>query len=69
MLNLAVKLAPSFGVKDGRASGLSSETKKGARDGKAAIVNQNAGVTEARLDPALRARHTSQLYPVRYGNR
>lgn len=66
MLNLAVKLAPSYGVKGGRAAGLSDETKKGARDGISTIRKRNLEDPETLLDPALRQLSTSQLNAARY---
>ena len=53
MLNLAVKMAPSFGVKDGRAQGLSSVTIRSAADGMRSIIKRNWQNPETRLDPAL----------------
>lgn len=66
MLNLAVKLAPSFGVKEGRSAGLSKTTKDGAKDAIDLWAKRNIGVVEARIDPALRTQRTSQLCPSRY---
>ena len=67
LLNLAVKLAPSYGVKDGKSSGLSSTTKSAARSGKMMIKNRNLQVLEARIDPALISHSSSQLR--RYSSR
>lgn len=61
LLNLAVKLAPSYGVKDGRSQGLSSQTRRDARLGKSRIKTRNLQTVEAPLDPALRQYSTSAL--------
>ena len=61
VLNLAVKLAPSYGEKDGRNSGLSSDTRRGAMKTKSLIKRRNLEWLEARIDPALISGGTSQL--------
>ena len=66
MLNLAVKLAPSYGVKDGRAQGLSRITVMGARAGINMIRKRNIGQAESQLDPALVNYGTSQLSGAYY---
>ena len=53
LLNLAVKLGPSYGAKDGNSSGLSMETKSAAKKGKSLIQNRNLQVVESKIDPAL----------------
>lgn len=60
-LNLAVELAPSYGVKGGRAQGLSSVTMIRAQKAKATLRKRNLGPTTVRLDPALQSRGTNQL--------
>ena len=62
-LNLALKLAPSFGVKTGQ--GLSRETIVGARDAMHEIERRNARIPEAKVDPALRTFGTSMVFPKR----
>ena len=61
LLNIAVKLAPSYGVKDGRSQGLSSQTVRGARIGKSKIMSRNLQVVESPIDPALAHYSTSLL--------
>ena len=54
-LNLAVKLAPSYGVKEGRSQGLGQETRRAARAAKSRMKARNLQVVDARIDPALRS--------------
>ena len=62
LLNLAVKLAASYGVRDtGGRAGISDETKRAARRGKSLIKTRNLQVVEARIDPALVNHSSSQL--------
>ena len=61
MQNLAIKLAPSFGAKVGRGQGLSDVTVEEAREAKKEIRRWNAGLIEAKIDPALRQGSTSML--------
>ena len=61
LLNLAVTLASGYGVKDGRAGGLSSTTIRKAREEKMKIEQRNAGAPGSPLDPALRRQRASML--------
>lgn len=68
MLNLAVKIAPSYGIKDGRAQGLSNNTIMGAQSALKDIVGRNLKRVESPLDPALKTYRYGYLYPsgIRY---
>ena len=68
MLNLAVKIAPSYGVKEGRSQGLSRETRTGAMKGKRLIRRRNLRPVEARIDPALHSYRQSDMLSA-YGSR
>ena len=61
LLNLAVKLAPSYGVKDGRASGLSSQTKDGAKHGLRLIRKRHVQVATSIVDPTLLVKKDNQI--------
>ena len=61
LLNLALKLAPSYGVKDGRASGLSSQTIDGARKALKLIRKRHVQVGTSILDRALVTRRRNLL--------
>jgi len=61
LLNLAIKLAPSYGVKDGRASGLSRQTIEGAAVALKRIRKRHSQVNNAILDPALVTRKCNQI--------
>ena len=66
VLNLAVKLAPSYGVTEGRASGLSASTLRGARDAKKLIRKRHVQVADSVIDRSLVTRKYNQLRGSRY---
>ena len=61
LLNLAVKLGPSYGAKGGRDATLSDDTRRGARRGKTLIMQRNLQVLDARIDQALVASSSHML--------
>ncbi len=61
LLNLALKLGPSYGAKGGRDAAISDDTRRGAYKGKVLIQTRNLQVVEAKIDPALRNHSTSLL--------
>jgi len=68
MLNLAVKIAPSFGIKEGRDSGLSAVTVSGAISGKRMIRKRNWKNPISRLDPSL-LNYGDNMVSAAYGSR
>ena len=61
LLNLAVKLGPSYGAKGGRDATVSDETRRAARRGKSLIKQRNLQVLDARIDQALASHSTGML--------
>ncbi|MCY4358392.1 MAG: hypothetical protein OXD01_12830 [Gammaproteobacteria bacterium] len=66
VLNLAVKLAPSYGVTEGRASGLSAATLRGAMDAKKLIRKRHVQVSTSIIDRSLLTRKYNMIRGSRY---
>ena len=62
MLNLAVELSSSYGVKEGRQGGLSPTTLRLARKSKTALKNRNLHVLESQIDPTLSRQDSNMIY-------
>ena len=63
VLNLAVNLAPGYGVKDGRAQGLSSVTYTRAKQAIATLKSSNLKQAESVLDSALSTHSHNMMRP------